>query len=79
MCRQGCERVQEGLQQFVCSADLEVQDRASSATHLLQAVATRLKEENSVAQIATDMMALFAGELNPVASKAQKKVQIPEG
>lgn len=71
--------MQEGLQQFVCSADLEVQDRASSATHLLQAVATRLKDEDSVTQVAADMTALFTGELNPVASKAQKKVQIPEG
>lgn len=72
--------MQEGLQQFVCSADLEVQDRASSATHLLQAVVTRLDDDDdSVAEVAADMTALFAGELNPVASKAQKKVQIPEG
>lgn len=31
------------------------------------------------ASLGTEMAALFSGELNPVAPKAQKKVQIPEG
>lgn len=29
--------------------------------------------------IAAELLALFSGELNPVAPKAQKKVPIPEG
>ena len=33
----------------------------------------------SVTGIAEEVTALFAGELNPVATKAQKKVPVPEG
>ncbi|KAH0625917.1 hypothetical protein JD844_034289 [Phrynosoma platyrhinos] len=55
------------LPQFVQSADLEVQERY---IHKLQ-----IKE----VPVAEEVMALFAGELNPVAPKAQKKVPIPEG
>lgn len=29
--------------------------------------------------LSSELLALFAGELNPVAPKAQKKVPIPEG
>lgn len=29
--------------------------------------------------VAEEVIALFAGELNPVAPKAQKKVPVPEG
>ena len=31
------------------------------------------------AAVAEELVALFAGDLNPVAPKAQKKVPIPEG
>lgn len=33
----------------------------------------------TIAGIAEEITALFAGELNPVAPKAQKKVPVPEG
>lgn len=67
----------EKLPHFVSSGDLEVQERASSALHLIKYIHKHLLKED--ASLATEMAALFAGELNPVAPKAQKKVQIPEG
>ena len=33
----------------------------------------------SGAAVAEELVALFAGDLNPVAPKAQKKVPVPEG
>ncbi|XP_012260262.2 AP-3 complex subunit delta-1 [Athalia rosae] len=57
---------------FVCSGDLEVQERASSALVLLEC----LKESPG---LAPELAEMFVGELNPVAPKAQRKVQIPEG
>ncbi|XP_046474561.1 AP-3 complex subunit delta-1 isoform X1 [Neodiprion pinetum] len=57
---------------FVCSGDLEVQERASSAIVLLEC----LKETSGLAE---ELAEMFVGELNPVALKAQRKVQIPEG
>ncbi|KAG7209490.1 hypothetical protein KM043_015576 [Ampulex compressa] len=56
---------------FVCSGDLEVQERSSSALVLLDC----LKENPGMAQ---ELMEAFVGELNPVAPKAQRKVPIPE-
>uniref|UniRef100_A0A1B6EHK0 AP-3 complex subunit delta n=1 Tax=Cuerna arida TaxID=1464854 RepID=A0A1B6EHK0_9HEMI len=74
-----CDKVIEGLQQYVCSADLEVQDRASSGIQLLQVVRSRLLDGDDLSTITSNMAALFSGELNPVAPKAQKRVQVPEG
>ena len=37
----------------------------------------KLREKDCL--VADEIAALFAGELNPVAPKAQKKVPIPEG
>jgi len=54
---------------FVCSGDLEVQERSSSALVLLEC----LKENPGLAQ---ELMETFEGELNPVAPKAQRKVDI---
>ncbi|KAK2577397.1 hypothetical protein KPH14_003510 [Odynerus spinipes] len=56
---------------FVCSGDLEVQERSSSALVLLEC----LKENPGLVQ---ELMEAFEGELNPVAPKAQRKVPIPE-
>ncbi|XP_076653466.1 adaptor-related protein complex 3, delta 1 subunit-like garnet [Halictus rubicundus] len=56
---------------FVCSGDLEVQERSSSAMVMLEC----LKESPGLAQ---ELMDAFEGELNPVAPKAQRKVPIPE-
>lgn len=54
---------------FVCSGDLEVQERSSSALMLFEC----LKENPGLAQ---ELMVAFEGELNPVAPKAQRKVGI---
>ncbi|XP_068968798.1 AP-3 complex subunit delta-1 [Bombus flavifrons] len=56
---------------FVCSGDLEVQERSSSVLVLLEC----LKESPGLAE---ELMEAFEGELNPVAPKAQRKVPIPE-
>lgn len=72
-----CEVIAENLPQFVSSADLEVQERASSALQLLRYLQKQLNKGEL--GLAVEMAALFVGELNPVAPKAQKKVQVPEG
>lgn len=56
---------------FVCSGDLEVQERSSSVLVLFEC----LKESPGLAE---ELMEAFEGELNPVAPKAQRKVPIPE-
>ncbi|XP_029684099.1 AP-3 complex subunit delta-1 isoform X2 [Takifugu rubripes] len=61
---------------FVQSANLEVQERASC---ILQLVKYIQKLQQKDVEIAEEVSALFAGELNPVAPKAQKKVPVPEG
>ncbi|XP_012584931.1 PREDICTED: AP-3 complex subunit delta-1 isoform X3 [Condylura cristata] len=66
----------ERLPQFVQSADLEVQERASCILQLVKHIQKLQAKEVPVAE---EVSALFAGELNPVAPKAQKKVPIPEG
>uniref|UniRef100_A0A8C5PFS7 AP-3 complex subunit delta-1 n=1 Tax=Leptobrachium leishanense TaxID=445787 RepID=A0A8C5PFS7_9ANUR len=66
----------ERLPQFVQSADLEVQERASCILQLIKYIQKLQAKDVPVAE---EVMALFAGELNPVAPKAQKKVPVPEG
>uniref|UniRef100_A0A8C9FC78 AP-3 complex subunit delta-1 n=1 Tax=Pavo cristatus TaxID=9049 RepID=A0A8C9FC78_PAVCR len=66
----------ERLPQFVQSADLEVQERASCILQLIKYIQKLQVKEVPVAE---EVIALFAGELNPVAPKAQKKVPVPEG
>uniref|UniRef100_A0A3Q2NV63 AP-3 complex subunit delta-1 n=1 Tax=Fundulus heteroclitus TaxID=8078 RepID=A0A3Q2NV63_FUNHE len=61
---------------FVQSANLEVQERASC---ILQLVKYIQKLQQKDVDVAEEVSALFAGELNPVAPKAQKKVPVPEG
>ncbi|MFT7808724.1 hypothetical protein Z043-110569 [Arapaima gigas] len=61
---------------FVQSANLEVQERASCVLQLVKYIQKLQQKEVAVAD---EVSALFAGELNPVAPKAQKKVPIPEG
>ncbi|XP_054646405.1 AP-3 complex subunit delta-1 isoform X3 [Dunckerocampus dactyliophorus] len=61
---------------FVQSANLEVQERASC---ILQLVKYIQKLQHKDVEVAEEVIALFAGELNPVAPKAQKKVPVPEG
>ncbi|XP_012280988.1 AP-3 complex subunit delta-1 [Orussus abietinus] len=62
----------DNIAAFVCSGDLEVQERSSSALVLLECI----KENPGLAK---DLAETFVGELNPVAPKAQRKVQMPEG
>ena len=59
------------------SADLEVQERASSALQLVRYLQKQVNKGERC--LAIELASLFIGELNPVAPKAQKKVQIPEG
>ncbi|GFS35853.1 AP-3 complex subunit delta-1 [Nephila pilipes] len=61
---------------FVQSADLEVQERACCILHLVKQI-TKLQSKSE--KVAPELLSLFAGELNPVAPKAQKKVPIPDG
>ncbi|KAJ4942981.1 hypothetical protein JOQ06_005493 [Pogonophryne albipinna] len=70
------EMMIERLPLFVQSANLEVQERASC---ILQLVKYIQKLQQKDVEIAEEVIALFAGELNPVAPKAQKKVPVPEG
>ncbi|KAL2740894.1 AP-3 complex subunit delta-1 [Vespula squamosa] len=56
---------------FVCSGDLEVQERSSSALVLFEC----LRENPGMAE---ELIYAFEGELNPVAPKAQRKVPIPD-
>uniref|UniRef100_A0A182SXL4 AP-3 complex subunit delta domain-containing protein n=1 Tax=Anopheles maculatus TaxID=74869 RepID=A0A182SXL4_9DIPT len=118
-----CQKLHEGLRSYLSSADIEVQERASSVYFLVALLRESLGaaeqtvplgglleitpdtqietaanegEENisntmtnatsgyasaawdEIEQIATDLQGLFANELNPVAPKAQRKVQLPD-
>ncbi|XP_033212588.1 AP-3 complex subunit delta-1 isoform X2 [Belonocnema kinseyi] len=64
--------LREKLAAFICSSDLEVQERSSSAMALFDC----LKENPG---LAAELVEAFIGELNPVAPKAQRKVQFPSG
>merc|ERR1711971_1110418 len=64
------------LRDFVASSDLEVQERASVMHHFVKYVVKHLEKGDNISE---DFQLFFAGELNPVAPKAQKKVPIPEG
>nr|XP_006815142.1 PREDICTED: AP-3 complex subunit delta-1-like [Saccoglossus kowalevskii] len=66
----------EKLPMFAESADLEVQERACSILQLLKYV---LKLQAKEVEVGEEVAALFDGELNPVAPKAQRKVPVPEG
>jgi AP-3 complex subunit delta-1 len=70
--------VSDKLAQYVSSGDLEVQERASAALQLISYIQKEL-ENGDVDDIAIQVAYLFNGELNPVAPKAQRKVQVPEG
>ena len=65
------------LKDLVLSSDLEVQERASVMHQFLKYVNKHLEKNDDLK--AADFEVFFAGELNPVAPKAQKKVPIPEG
>lgn len=61
----------------MCNADwLTLCPQASC---ILQLVKYIQKLQQKDVEVAEEVNALFAGELNPVAPKAQKKVPVPEG
>jgi len=62
----------------VSSGDLEVQERASAALQLISYIHKEL-ENDDIGDIYMQVAYLFSGELNPVAPKAQRKVQVPDG
>lgn len=61
---------------FVQSGDLEVQERAVT---VLEIVKYANKKRDQGLNLDAEIADLFVGELNPVASKAQRKVPVPEG
>ncbi len=66
----------ERLPIFIQSGDLEVQERACCILQLMKYI---VKLQGKGAAVADELVSLFAGDLKPVASNAQKKVPIPEG
>ncbi|XP_064555631.1 AP-3 complex subunit delta [Drosophila montana] len=87
-----CDHVLEKLQHFNGSNDIEVQERANSACMLIEMLRKQLTaavgddEEATTGsipsmaiEIVQEMALLFAGDLIPVAPKAQRKVPLPDG
>lgn len=78
----------EKLQHFNGSNDIEVQERANSACMLIEMLRKQLTQQEDAStgsippmaiEIVQEMALLFAGELIPVAPKAQRKVPLPDG
>ena len=84
-CKRLTQYVSEKIQLFEQNADIEVQERACTMLQILKYVSKVLDKQNaeegelSAQRIDLEVAALFEGELNPVAAKAQRKVPIPEG
>ncbi|KFB41867.1 AGAP000161-PA-like protein [Anopheles sinensis] len=101
-----CQLMLVGLRDFLSSADIEVQERASSVVALVRLLRdnitddqggddTAATEQEKTAAAAANIIeltlddpspaddvvgdGLLESELNPVAPKAQRKVQLPEG
>ena len=72
------EEVVGKLESLATSSDLEVQERAGTSLQLLRYV-TRQRDRGEEETFVDEMKTFFAGELNPVGPKAQKKVPVPEG
>ena len=66
------------LESLVTSADLEVQERASTSLQMMRYV-QKQREKGDADSLEEEMKTFFAGELNPVGPKAQRKVPVPEG
>ncbi|OXA50499.1 AP-3 complex subunit delta-1 isoform X2 [Folsomia candida] len=73
--------IQEKLKVFLSSEELEVQERAGTLHNFIKCyVKLQSKgQSDDLAEVAGELAAAFSSELNPVASKAQKKVPVPEG
>lgn len=71
-------QLSEHMESLLTSSDLEVQERASSVMQVIKFIMLDLESmEPSLTSETLDV--IFAGELNPVAVKAQKKVPLPDG
>merc|ERR1719411_438828 len=68
----------DALSGLLSSSDLEVQERASVMQQFVRYVKKHVSKGDGES-LKQDLPIFFSGELNPVASKAQKKVPIPEG
>merc|ERR1712038_1395676 len=68
----------DSLSGLLSSSDLEVQERASVMQQFVRYVKKHVLKGDGES-LKQDLPVFFSGELNPVASKAQKKVPIPEG
>uniref|UniRef100_A0A5S6QTE4 AP-3 complex subunit delta n=1 Tax=Trichuris muris TaxID=70415 RepID=A0A5S6QTE4_TRIMR len=64
------------LPQFLSSDYLETQERAACYIELVKEIESCHRRNELVCE---DLKALFAGDLNPVAPKAQRKLPVPEG
>lgn len=62
-----------------CNVLIAIFSFCSQASCILQLVKYIQKLQQKDVEVAEEVSALFAGELNPVAPKAQKKVPVPEG
>lgn len=82
-CKRLTTYVAEKILIFEQSADIEVQERACTMLQILK-YSQKILEKNETdtdnhQRIDLELAALFDGELNPVAAKAQRKVPVPEG
>lgn len=64
------------LPEFQYSSHLEAQERACNLLELLKIIEQRHASHEKLGEA---FAALFEGELNPVAAKAQRRVPVPEG
>lgn len=105
-----CTLIEQRMQYFISSGDIEVQDRASATQVIIQTIISILDGESfstkpvtnqdllndlgdqengndvatsivpaSIVELLSDLKSLFDGDLLPVAPKAQRKVQLPDG
>lgn len=64
------------LPEFQYSSHLEAQERACNLVAILKLIEQKHLQHEKMGE---PFAALFEGELNPVAAKAQKRVPVPEG
>lgn len=74
-----CDCQSGGFQSPVLLDSFIVPPWPPQASCILQLVKHIQKLQAKDVPVAEEVSALFAGELNPVAPKAQKKVPVPEG
>jgi len=80
-CTIDLQEIQDRIQVFLSSEELEVQERAGTLFNFIKCYLKIQSKGQSeeLDEIALELASAFSSELNPVASKAQKKVPVPEG